>query len=466
MAEEPLLTRIVQCPCCERQVPLRQANPRLYTVVGRESDRHVTGYRWINGIETSLVPHHYRIWQCPSCLLADFTEEIEEAPGQGRLELIRECLRDIPVEKHMVLTSLRDLVGKGELDQQGAIAIHLAAFLVANLPPAARRDHSKLGRIALRLAWLFRERGGAGAIGPPATEGPAAGAARPALGALVDAAERLDRLFAEGAEVLRELQQYGRQRGEELRLPDLPAKNPYLAAATLMDLRLQSLRSQVNSLQMTLLQDRQGRVAPGGTRLPSAGTPLDQALASLRAFWPDLPGDERQALRAAQAALEWSYQHEGGDGSEDQSTAQVNLILEILIRLGELERALDWTITIAQHAGDTMAGLRSRISVGKAAGSLSSYDETVINRKINTLGFTWQRAGERRREILEMMLERDQARIQGLLEQHAALPEPQQMQALAAAGIHESVLSLVSSRLGPRNRESPGWFRGLLAKPT
>jgi hypothetical protein len=464
MAEEPLLTKIVRCPCCERQGPMHLANPRLYTVVGRESDRHVTGYRWINGIETALVPHHYRIWQCPNCLMADFTEAIEEGAASGRLEAVRERLRDIPVEQHMVLTSLRDLVGKGPLDQQGAIAIHLAAYLITALAPAPKRDHGKLGRIALRLAWLFRERGGNAAISPPAAgEPPRQPSGRQALTALVDASERLDRLFAEGTDVLRELQQYGRMRGDELGLPDQPAKNPYVAVATLMELRLRALRSQVTSLQMALIQDRQGRMAVIEPRLPAADTPLDQALAVLSRLWPDLPGDERKALRAAQAAFEHSYQYEDGSDSEEQSTAQVNLILEILVRLGELERALDWTVTVAQHAGDTMADLRGRLSSGKATGTLSTYDETVINRKITALGFTWQKAGERRREILEMMLERDHDRIQELLEAHAALPVSERLQTLASAGIHESVLSLISARLDARPREG-GWLKGLLAK--
>jgi len=54
---------------------------------------------------------------------------------------------------------LRGLVPEGEPDFKGAVAIHLAALKIARLPDQQYIDHNKVGRIALRLGWLFREMG-------------------------------------------------------------------------------------------------------------------------------------------------------------------------------------------------------------------------------------------------------------------------------------------------------------------
>lgn len=456
MADEPLLLKTVICPSCERSVPLRMANPRLYTVASREPDRRVTAYRWINGLVTGIQPHYYRIWQCPECLLADFTEAIEAGPGDARREEIRDSFRDLSVEKHMVLTSLRDLVSGPELDRQGAIAIHLAAFLIADAAPKRTRSDAKIGWIAIRLAWLFREDGNAKVSSAPE--------ASQSLDGLIEATERLDQLFSEVEEAVQEVQRRGLSRGVELGLAGTPTDNPYLAAATLMNLRIQALRSQAGSLQMALLQDQQGRMAPLRPKIPEGATSLEKALHALLPLWPDLPCDEGRALRAALEAFEASYQFEGHRVSDDQATAQVNLILEILLRLGDFESALDWTSSLSKQAYDQASELRSRIAAGQANHTLSNYDETVLNRKINAMALSQQKASERRREILGLMLGRDQERIEELLRQHADLPPDDQLKALGAAGIHPNLLPLIAQAVSSKAKDGGGWMKNLAPK--
>lgn len=451
MKESPLLSKSCKCPACEREGLFRMANPRLFSVTGRESDRHVTGYRWINGIETDVLPHHYRIWQCPHCLFADFPESFLGG-GDAHRELLRSALRDISVEKHMILMSLRELVPAGDLDATGAIAIHLACLLLSTLVPKDRRDHGRLGHIALRLAWLFREQG--------ADTQPKLKAASRALTGLAEAAERMGRLMAEAGEALGDIENLGAQRSRELDLPATSAGNPYLSVATLMGIRLKALHYQVSSLQMALLQDQQGRMVPPPAVAKASGTGLGKALADLELLWPGLPQDEGKALQMALEAMEFSYLHEEGSGGEDQSTVQAGLVLEILIRLQEYERAVDWTSLISRHAFDEVADLKTRIGVGKANGTLSAYDETVINRKIEALGLTQQRAGGRRREVLELMLERDRERIDAVLAGCASQAKEERLKALAAEGIHEALLPLVSRELAT---SAPARKRGLRA---
>ena len=442
MAEEPLLVKLIRCPACEQLAPLRQANPRLYTVLGRESDRHVTGYRWLHGITTRVQPHHYRIWQCPKCLFADLAERVD--PADPGLDAARQAFRDISIEKRMVLDSLRELVAPSpELDPQGAIAIHLAGLLVTSLAPPGRTvDHSRLGLIALRLAWLYREQEGPALRAEPGAEPPAP---------LAEATERLIQVLAEADSAVQDLRQLAEAPSEET------VGGPCRPLVELVAVRLEALQTEVAALQMAMVQAG----APTAPAEPDTTSGLVRALQALTPLWPDLPRDERQSLRLALEAFEYSYQYEDVGEHAEHGAAQLNLILDLLIRLGELERALDWTLQISKQAGDTVADLQRRMAEAKATQTLSGNDATAIQRRIAALNLSQRRAGERRREILELLLARDRDRIQDLLAQTPQLPLQERLQALRAAGIQDGVLALLTPELGEPAKEGAGWIRGL-----
>lgn len=454
MAEEPLLTKTIQCPSCEQKVPLRMANPRLYTVASRESDRHVTAYRWLRGLVTDVVPHHHRVWQCPKCLFADLADRVDKEQPDGSHDEARSLFIDISIEKRVVLDSLRKLVPPGDLDARGAVAIHLSALLIALLP-GKRMDHAKLARLAIRLGWLYREMDGPAAP-PPEPE------SRTALD-LAEATERLDRLLKEAASALEAIQGKGRLRGAELRLPS--EANPFLAHGELIEVRLRTVQAEVSTLQMAVLQDQQGRLAPPPPPGADPGGTLAASLQGILPLWPTLPRNERQCMLLALEALEYSYQHERGSESEDEGLAQVNLILDLLIRLGLLERALDWTSQISKYATDNVEELQNRIAKGRGSKNMTAFDETVINRKIAAMGLTRQKAGERRRDILELMLERDREAVDASLAATAAQPSTERVKALMNLGIHQGVVALLGKELADKAKDNPGWFKNLLNKP-
>jgi len=451
MADEPLLTKTIPCPACEQKVPLRVANPRLYTVASRESDRHVTAYRWLRGLVTDVVPHHYRVWQCPSCLFADLADRVDTEKLDGSLDEVRSVFMDISIEKRVVLDSLRKLVPEGDLDLRGAVAIHLAALLIALLP-SKRMDHGRLARLAIRLGWLYREMDGPAAP-PPEPESRTSAE-------LAEATERLDGLLREAAAALEAIRGKGRQRGAELRLA--ADANPYLAHGELIDVRLRTVQAEVATLQLAVLQDQQGRLAPPPPPEADPGGTLAASLQAILPLWPTLPRNERQCMLLALEALEYSYQYERGSESEDEGVAQVNLILDLLVRLGLLERALDWTSQISKYATDNVEDLQNRLAKGRGTKAMTAFDETVINRKIAAMGLTRQKAGERRREVLELMLERDREAIDASLAATSAQPAPERVKALLELGIHQGVVALLGKELADRAKETPGWFKNLL----
>ena len=279
------------------------------------------------------------------------------------------------------------------------------------------------------------------------------------MSALGDATEKLDRLLGEAGEALRDIQQQGQHRARELGLPEAPEANPYRALGDMIDLRLKALQAEVTTLQMAVLQDQHGRLAQPET-LDQAGT-LEKALTALTPLWPELPMSERQSLRLALEACEYNYQFEAEDDGVEQGVPQGNLILELLIRLGELERALDWTSQISRHAYDSITDLKERLAKAKTSKTLSNYDATVITRKVAALSLAQQSAGESRREILARMLARDREKIDEVLAR-TAVPLQERMKTLAGMGFHDGVLALVSREIANAPKESTNWFKAWL----
>ena len=192
------------------------------------------------------------------------------------------------------------------------------------------------------------------------------------------------------------------------------------------------------------------------------GPDLTKVVQSILPLWLELPRTERQRLVLCLEDLEYSYEHEQGGGNEEQGVAQVNLILDLLVRLGELERSLDWASRIAKIAAEGASDLNQRIQKGRANRSHKPHDETVINRKIAALDATRQKAGESRREILDLMLEQARPRIDALLQETAQAPMDDRLQALAAAGIPNAILPLLTRELAAKDvkaKDEPGRFK-------
>jgi len=148
----------LHCPMCSTKGVMRRPNPNLYSVTEKEDDEHPLEHSWkLEGFE-HIVPHHYAVWQCPTCLYADFVESMVPPSGHDyKLFNIKRALKTVSVEREQAVERLAKLVGPEELTGAGSAALHVSALLIALLPGEKGSDPSRVGRLALRLAWILRE---------------------------------------------------------------------------------------------------------------------------------------------------------------------------------------------------------------------------------------------------------------------------------------------------------------------
>ncbi len=157
--KSPFIKKKFPCPICSQEAPNRFIMPKSYLEKGLDSDRHPTGYKWLDESFQDINPPFYHFWHCPTCKYTatqkDFLKPGEDADSNYST-LKKYFQRMQPVQKQIV-----QLLGTGidydRMDFPMAMNLHLLAIYIQELVPDDVRDTSKLGSYYLRGAWLYRD---------------------------------------------------------------------------------------------------------------------------------------------------------------------------------------------------------------------------------------------------------------------------------------------------------------------
>ena len=437
--DQVFVSRRVVCPACGAEGTMRYPNPEFYTAGKRESDLHVVDYTWsVQGCE-GIVPHFYSVWQCPQCLFADLCDKIENPDGSFTEEHLIEAFREIPDDMRSALETLHSLVPEGNLDRDGAIALHLAALLIAHLPPKERIDHGKLGRVALRLAWLYRERGSS-SLGDSSGEGPAGLVRLKRSSAKLES--RLQALSEAAAEAVRATE----ARTAELGISETGGDNPYTPIASALSDKLEEVETLMIMLQSAIAQDGFGDFEPRHDHDEEYSSSLKEVMLKLTKFWPEAPQREGICLRLAAEAFEQSYNNQATYQSIEQTLVILGLMVEILIRINRYEQALRIVAEISKSGTEHKQELSRRITDSKRSRNLRAHDERLLNRKIATINSAIERARKNRIRIIEILMEKHSQTIEKVLERTANMKPEMRAKALREAGVPEEAVRKLESR--------------------
>jgi hypothetical protein len=434
---DAFITKKILCPACGKHAELRYPDPKFYSAVKRESDLHVTAYRWSQTDLEAIQPQHYAVWQCPSCLFADFSERLEAPEGSFKEEYLLDAFKAITDEKRMILEELRQIVSKGEINHQGAVALHLSALLIAGLPEKERIDHHKLGRLALRLAWLFRERCG----GTDANQ-PGSGT----LAELHDGAASIENRIASLGEAVNKAKAAANGRSAELGIPSEGGENPYSPVLASFSDKLEEMSILLIMFQSAVAQDDRGDFKPQQRLSDGPSADLGAFLTTIKRLWPDIPLREGLCLRLAVDAFEYCYNNETTFQSIEKSMVILGLIIEMLMRLNQYERALGFIAEVYKSGLSNKQELQRRIGDSRRSRNLRTHDEQMLYRKIATINMAIRQAGKNRKRIIEVLLEKHNQTIEKVLDNYKGQPAHIAARALIKAGIPDAVVQELKAR--------------------
>jgi Uncharacterized protein conserved in bacteria (DUF2225) len=457
MVRNVFVEKNVVCPVCKNMMSLQYPNPKMYAASRRESDRRVTAYTWAQGIQTSVMPHYYAVVQCQQCLFADLKETFENPRHGPKDRLVYEARNNLEFKRVMILKKLHRLVPQGELNLDGAIAIHLSAVFNALLPGKKEEvDHNKLGRLYLRLSWLYREQRGETA--PDAGEN-GAESVSPVLSQLDKMVEGLQSDYASLLDNLGSARGLIRERATELGLPAESEKNPYWSIVAAISDKSNELRTFLEMFQQSVISDKKGKLSAVGVADGNGDNNARKLFSEIAIQWPEMPQSEEACVRRTVASFDFSFKNEDTDHSLEQGLAVVNLIVKLLLKIGDLDGALDYAAQIFKSGFRDKQDLSRRLSQGKQAKTLSSFDEKNILRKIGTINNTLTQAGDTRKMIIELIYEKRKDKILPILKENVEKSAEEQAKAILDAGFQDDLLPFLEERgLIKKEESKKGWF--------
>lgn len=430
------------CPLCKKYFSHAYPNPRIYSATEREFDYHVTKYTWRDGIDTDIRPHHYDILQCFNCSYTALRENFEKSSGSNIL--ISENYNSIDSNSSRVLAELRNMIKFPVLNFQSTVALHLSAIWIILLEKDPLKiNHNTLGRLYLRLAWLYREKS---TLNDQKT-----GSKKKHESILPSI---LSRMTSSTQSLLEDTSDFRTELIKEY--PEL-ADNPDPGSLSIINTKIEELNSIIYLLHQSIIRKKHTSASSNG----SGGSPeeLSDHLSHISLFWKDLPTNEKSATEQAVNALDFSYRNEDSDLTVEQSMGLINLITKLLLRLGYTNRALTSVTHIYKTGYREKQILQQRLAKGRKDQSMSNIDIKKIAKKISTIEYTLQQAGHQRKEIIEIIYSKNKSKIESLINSDFKTLQDLE-KALIDAGIDESVvLYLKEKSIISDKSKKKGWFK-------
>jgi uncharacterized protein (DUF2225 family) len=436
----PFVHKPVMCPACKKEYPQRYFRQRLFIPEEREADHHVTRYTWTSDTVERVHPPYYFLFFCPYCFFVDTTEDyVHPFDGDYGGEALRAFKKAEGPEKAIVQL-LGGQVYYDVIDHESALALHLLAIHVHRLPQK-EVDHHKVGRLYLRLAWLYREGGARESEARAATDEAADAALNPArevitaASAFASALHRTDDALQTLSEKLEAytqvLESEGRTRDVE-RLADCATRVGQLFNA--QHANLDELRELCQGSISADVEDAGAADATASRRPDSMRGQWAIFAANLAKVWPDFPKDEVAAMQAAITHLREGMDRDPRFDAFEAQHSMASLVTELYVRCNDLDGAYGMLRGMYKQATDARSEYQETIRKEETSDSA----KRRLQGRLNRVNAALEQLGDLRRDILRLLIRRDTPRIRkalprlegmapaevaGVLQQQGILPE-------------------------------------------
>lgn len=157
-SKHPITEEQVKCPVCQSTQCIESLRQNAYIVANSEPDTHPTEYTWPDPRYNNIRPSHYFLWTCNACYYTDRVPNFKfQARNNDDLEHYRDVAKEKFESKDRVTHELGEFIANEPISHERAIAQHLLMVYLLETVKESQVIYHELGRIYLRLGWLFRE---------------------------------------------------------------------------------------------------------------------------------------------------------------------------------------------------------------------------------------------------------------------------------------------------------------------
>ncbi|MBN4076242.1 DUF2225 domain-containing protein [Gemmatimonas aurantiaca] len=327
--ETPFYHTKVQCPICESENAFDTVRVGAYIESGRDSDFRPQGISWRFNKLQGYDPLVYFIATCPTCFYSRESNDsfknwkTDNTFKMYRLKRVKQLHTDELNRTGSIIQRLGESIDIERSPNESAIAKLLLAIYDERLNE--RPSNLDLGRLYLRIAWIFRlfaEADGS----PTESNGTASG---------VGDLDRSFRAWSEGYHAWID------QRDSLFQTIDVNG------SAKLCENELEEIRAHEESLR-TIMNTLAGKLNEVSSDSNSSGRPFGgrsnvyDFLKDVRENWNATPISEQQAMEFSIEAYQKAL--EGGKevASGSQQVQVLYLIGELLRRIGQFDKAREY----------------------------------------------------------------------------------------------------------------------------
>ena len=464
--QSPFVHKALVCPACFEKTEHRFFRRRAYVVEETEPDQHALRYRWTNDQMQRVNPLYYALFFCPHCFYADVSEDFAKPPETEWHTATLHAFKKVgPDDVRFQLLGRH--IDYEDIDFEAALRLHFMAVLIHSLLEKSQQDAYKLGRLYLRIAWLYREQmeglpaglaPPAGADSAPENKPPACDSgSAPLLLAAADAAQEALKQFEPHRQALERL---AGQRADELSRAS--HDNPYRSCLALLVSASAQLGQDLHALRDLAFRDVSGLLRSDDVNaVPSAApdevpsqekvsshprarfVPHAAFMQSLAVLWDGVPRNEPEALVLALDAFRRALTNDARFENPQRRLKVSALVAELAMRQGDFRGALEVTRSLHQLA---MAS-RQKLQARWHEEDLLDVDAQRLENRIHRVTATLESAADLRETIIQRMAKAELPRIRNVFATLPTRARPKDFEAaLAAQGIEKEVITYLKKR--------------------
>lgn len=442
----PFVLKRLLCPSCNKEAVHRGFRRNMFLANKVENDQHVLEYRWLNPHVTQFHPPHYFVFFCPNCYYTDIAEDYHRPfETDFGAQVLKSFKRANDFQGIIVESFGTRIQYEENISFESAMYLHLLALHQQMMPPDDLQDSYKMARIALRIAWLFREnKGENGSADDEEPEEPEAKS--PLLVAVLKARKDFEGALAKMMQQWPTLENAMERRGAEIVGGIRDRENPYAEACAAMPPALKALSEQMFALDAVINRDESGGLSSAKQEVtPETREEVAAFLKQIKDYWPVLPVTEREATNLAIQFFRRAIETDSRLGSHETYVSVSTLVTNLLIRKGDLRGAVEMVRGMYQSGVDSRTQLQEKLREEPAGSQAAGKMQQKLSRVTKSI----EEAADFRDQIVSMMLQRDADKIKAVFSGAAGQTRDQVQEMLLKQGVAPEVIARLKKPGGP-----------------
>ena len=439
-AISPFIEKTFSCPVCDARGKHRLLRERIFVAEDRESDQHITQYRWLREVTQQAHPPYFFLLYCPECLYADTAEDFAAPNKNTFLPLLTRALRNAGEKERLVIQLLGAQVKGRRADFETNLALHLLAVYQHSLPKKDFQDAYKIGRLLLRTAWLYREQGASGAqeLHVALRED----AARPER-AIATLLEQVDVLKTALDQLAEKWDAFGAHlkvcQDEKENTGGGSVEDVFAERQKNIEPLLSSMGDEISRLRIACKQELAAAVKPElakAERPARSESDLQAFFEKVQALWPSVPTDEGEAMRMAIPFFQRTLSSDPRIDSAQAQFSLVSLITDLLIRCDDLDKAFVMVREMYKSAATARQSCLEKLRDP----NLDAAARRRFEARGNRAGESLEQASELRYQLIDLLIERNRPTIDKVLAEHRGAAREVLEKALLERGVPPGIL--------------------------